>query len=132
MASLRVNTQPGPCSSIYQPAVAQGNVGELALDVLITSLQPALVGYLEDDSVLPCVGNDPFHMANPGMLTTTIELFKVTSLAGARFCLPETVPVGESRVFAGNVQSNAPRPRLRCTNQVQSVSQLAFITLMDP
>lgn len=129
---MRVNTQPRPCSSVSQPAVAQGNVGELALDVLITSLQTALVGYLEDDNVLPCVGNDPFHMAHPGTLTTTIELFKVTSPAGARFCLPGTARRRISQVLAGNVQNNAPRPCLRCTSQVQSVSQLTFITLMDP
>jgi len=46
--------------SLVIPAVSVGNVGQLAVDVLISTLSLKKVGYLHDDSFLPLVGNDPF------------------------------------------------------------------------
>lgn len=37
-----------------------GNVGQLACDVLISSLNAHRVGFLYDDSTVPVVGTDPF------------------------------------------------------------------------
>ena len=37
-----------------------GNVGQLACDVLISSLNAHRVGFLYDDSTVPVVGSDPF------------------------------------------------------------------------
>lgn len=69
---------PG-CLRRFQPAVSLANVGELALDVLVTSLGPlAHVGSLEDANVMPCVGNDAFDAgpgALPGALSTALELY---------------------------------------------------------
>lgn len=63
--------------SCIQPAVAQGNVGELAIDILIASLQATRVGTLEHEDVLPCCGNDPHDLSSPGCLSTSLELFEV-------------------------------------------------------
>ena len=41
-----------------------GNVGQLTVDLLVSSLPTERVGYLYDDSVLPVIGNDPFTTAN--------------------------------------------------------------------
>lgn len=37
-----------------------GNVGQLASDVLISSLNACRVGFLYDDSTVPVVGSEPF------------------------------------------------------------------------
>ena len=59
-------------------------MGELAVDVLLASCSPAgssRVATLEHEDVLPCVGNDPLTMADPGSLSTVLELH-VLPLAG--------------------------------------------------
>ena len=43
-----------------QPAVSIGNVGQLACDLLISTLNACRVGFLYDDSTAPVVGSDPF------------------------------------------------------------------------
>jgi len=43
-----------------QPAVSVGNVGQLACDVLISSLNARRIGFLCDDSTVPVVGSEPF------------------------------------------------------------------------
>lgn len=41
--------------------VSRGNVGQLAADLLITTLQMKRVGYFEDPDVLPAVGVRSAH-----------------------------------------------------------------------
>ena len=48
-----------------QPALSIGNVGQLAVDLLVSSTRAETVGYLDDPFVLPCVGNDAY-CPNPG------------------------------------------------------------------
>ena len=73
------------CST--QPAVTVGNVGELAVDVCVSSLMQSsagglrLVAWLEDDLVLPVVGADALTLQHPGMLTTATELFQVPGMS---------------------------------------------------
>ncbi len=50
----------------FQPSVSIGNVGQLAADLVISTLSMAKVGYLYDDSLLPVVGNDPFASEGTG------------------------------------------------------------------
>lgn len=76
-----------------QPAIAQGNVGELAIDILIASLGSSRVATLEHEDVLPCVGNDPFDAAG---LTTAMELHEL--LPGG------TPPHGACPATAGKMQ----------------------------
>ena len=37
-----------------------GNVGQLAADLVISTLQMKKVGHITDDSITPVVGNDPY------------------------------------------------------------------------
>ena len=43
-----------------EPAVSVGNVGQLAVDMVISTLWMERIGYIYHDSILPLVGNDPF------------------------------------------------------------------------
>lgn len=43
---------------VLQPAVSVGNVGQLAVDLLLQGLPLRRVGFLEHPHVLPCAGND--------------------------------------------------------------------------
>lgn len=57
-----------------QPAVTIGNVGQLATDLLISTLRLSRVGFLETTAVLPCAGNDAFSHQK-GQIALSLELF---------------------------------------------------------
>jgi len=40
--------------------VSVGNVGQLACDILISSVNARRIGFLYDDSTVPVVGSEPF------------------------------------------------------------------------
>lgn len=51
-----------------------GNVAQLTVDLLINTLKLSRVGYLDDESLLPLVGNDAFdHTGPPGCMHTSGE-----------------------------------------------------------
>lgn len=60
-----------------QPAVAFANIGELAVDVLIATLQAPLAAWLDTPDCLPVVGADAFAGAAPGTLATALDLHVV-------------------------------------------------------
>jgi hypothetical protein len=53
-------------SKLCLPSITIGNVGQLAVDLLINSLVAPRVGFLEDADLLPCAGRDPYPHA-PGL-----------------------------------------------------------------
>lgn len=59
--------------TLVMPTVSVGNVGQLACDVIISTLRARRIGYLYHDSILPVVGPDPFlpasHTATSSMAT---------------------------------------------------------------
>ena len=63
--------------TLVLPAVTVANVGQLAVDLLVSTLELPRVGYLEHASVLPCVGNDPYvaSAASHGNVATSMELY---------------------------------------------------------
>ncbi len=77
-----------------QSAVAFANIGELAVDALITTLQLPLAAYCEDDNVLPCVGNDAYSSSACGELAMPLELFGLPEQPPRRTGLAQ---VGASR-----------------------------------
>ena len=74
---------------IFQPAVSVGNVGQLAVDMVISTLWMERIGYIYHDSILPLVGNDPF--AHPESVSCKI----VTSCEGtfvlSNYCIYCTI-----------------------------------------
>ena len=56
-----------------QPALSIGNMGQLAVDLLISSSRARRVAYLDEPSVLPCAGNDAFGPDAVGDLALALE-----------------------------------------------------------
>lgn len=60
-----------------KPAVSIGNVGQLAVDLVVSTVCPdgSPIGYLYDSCVLPVVGNDAFTLSTeaPGKLNVSVE-----------------------------------------------------------
>lgn len=80
------------CSTLVIPAVSVGNVGQLACDLLISTLNARRVGFLHDDSPLPVVGSDPFTSVSTDQhshhMTTAIEVFE---------CVDSSVVIAQQR-----------------------------------
>nr|UCK81622.1 proteasome assembly chaperone 2 [Arenicola marina] len=64
------------------PAVSVANVGQLATDLVISTLYMSKVGSLYDSSIIPLIGNDPFAAqgaSNVCNLSTAAEVYEDTS-----------------------------------------------------
>lgn len=46
--------------TLIMPAVAVGNVGQLAVDLIVSTLNMSRVGYLHTDCLIPMAGNNPY------------------------------------------------------------------------
>lgn len=67
--------------TLILPAVSIGNVGQLAVDLLISSIchhDDCRMGYCYDSCFLPVVGNDAFNQSNGflGKLNVSVEVYK--------------------------------------------------------
>ncbi|THG13419.1 hypothetical protein TEA_000786 [Camellia sinensis var. sinensis] len=67
------------CSTLILPALSIGNVGQLAVDLLISSMRAERIGYLDDPNVLPCVGNDAYSPTPQGHLVLPLEAYGSSS-----------------------------------------------------
>jgi proteasome assembly chaperone 2 len=62
-------------SVLVLPALSLGNVGQLAIDAMIVTLDAEKVGYLEDEAVIPVIGNDVFTRLGSGVVATAMEVY---------------------------------------------------------
>ncbi|XP_013797949.1 proteasome assembly chaperone 2 isoform X1 [Apteryx mantelli] len=77
----------GPASSDFAgftllvPAVSVGNVGQLAIDLVISTLDMTKVGYFYTDCLVPMVGNNPYATAeeNSAELSINAEVYSLPS-----------------------------------------------------
>lgn len=69
------------CSTLILPALSIGNVGQLAVDLLVASTKAERIGYLDDPNVLPCVGNDAYTPTPQGDLALPLEAYESPSNA---------------------------------------------------
>ncbi|KAH9656470.1 proteasome assembly chaperone 2 [Citrus sinensis] len=67
------------CSNLILPALSIGNVGQLAVDLLVSSTGAETVGYLDDQFVLPCVGNDAYRPSPRGGLALPLQAYESSS-----------------------------------------------------
>ncbi|KAK8969600.1 hypothetical protein KSP40_PGU007021 [Platanthera guangdongensis] len=67
------------CSTLLLPGLSIGNVSQLAIDLLVSSLRAKRVAYLDEPSVLPCVGNDAYGPLPEGDLTLPLEVYESQS-----------------------------------------------------
>ena len=59
---------------VLQPSVSVGNVPQLTVDLILNTLKLERVGWINDDSLLPVVGNDALDFTRPaGYLHTGAE-----------------------------------------------------------
>ncbi|KAK3257284.1 hypothetical protein CYMTET_33623 [Cymbomonas tetramitiformis] len=89
--------------TLIAPTVSAGNLGQLTVDLLVSTLSLVRVGYLEDDNVLPCIGNDPYNAEPTGSLALGLELYSDSKRTIV--CLQQRAPAmpGRSRAFAKNL-----------------------------
>ncbi|NXP52329.1 PSMG2 protein, partial [Heliornis fulica] len=66
---------------LLQPAVSVGNVGQLAIDLVISTLKMTKVGYFYTDCLVPMVGNNPYATtkANSMDLSINAEVYALPS-----------------------------------------------------
>lgn len=64
------------CSTLLLPALSIGNVGQLAIDLLVSSSGAKRVAFLDEPSVLPCVGNDAYGPIPEGVLALPLEAYE--------------------------------------------------------
>lgn len=69
------------CSTLVLPALSIGNVGQLAVDLLVSSMRAARIGYLDDPFILPCIGNNAYEPLPIGELALPLEVYESTSNA---------------------------------------------------
>ncbi|KAF4520296.1 hypothetical protein B566_EDAN004355 [Ephemera danica] len=60
--------------TFIMPAVSIGNVGQLAVDLLIAKIQPLKWASAWDPALIPIIGSDPYNLKDTS-LTSTCELF---------------------------------------------------------
>ncbi|XP_015585449.1 proteasome assembly chaperone 2 isoform X2 [Cephus cinctus] len=60
--------------TLILPSVAFGNVGQLAVDLIISSLKLQRIGYLVNNAFIPIIGADPYDEKSTD-LCTTVDLF---------------------------------------------------------
>ncbi|XP_023641863.1 proteasome assembly chaperone 2 [Capsella rubella] len=74
----RVNEE---CSTLILPALSIGNVGQLAVDLLVSSTDAERIGYLDDPNLLPCVGNDAYGPLPCGEIALPFEVYESSSIS---------------------------------------------------
>lgn len=57
------------------PSVSVGNIGQLAVDLLISSLQLEKVGVIWNPAIIPVVGPDPYNIHAEDLIATGCELY---------------------------------------------------------
>ncbi|TPX44794.1 hypothetical protein SeMB42_g04195 [Synchytrium endobioticum] len=113
VASLQFHPLPGflvsslERSTIIMPAANSiGNVGQLTMDLLISSLKDCmLVGHLESEFVLPVAGLNAFSDGGKGPLTTALEVFQSTSHPKLTIVqLRSALPPSKFQLFASSLR----------------------------
>lgn len=95
------------CSTLILPALSIGNVGQLAVDLLIASTKAERIGYLDDPNVLPCVGNDAYTPTPQGDLALPLEAYESPSNALTLIQQRSPVVKGMMVEFAKNLADYA-------------------------
>ncbi|XP_059265132.1 proteasome assembly chaperone 2 [Mustela nigripes] len=67
--------------TFLMPAVSVGNVGQLAMDLIISTLNMCKIGYFYTDCLVPIVGNNPYATAeeNSTELSINAEIYALPS-----------------------------------------------------
>ncbi|KAJ8412652.1 hypothetical protein AAFF_G00116030 [Aldrovandia affinis] len=68
--------------TLIMPAVSVGNVGQLATDLIISTLNMSRVGHFHTDCLIPMAGNNPYAMSadDSNELCTAAEVYSLPDL----------------------------------------------------
>ncbi|XP_031722363.1 proteasome assembly chaperone 2 [Anarrhichthys ocellatus] len=68
--------------TLVLPAVAVGNVGQLAVDLIVSTLNMSRVGYIHTDCLIPMTGNNPYTICKDDaeQLHTPAEVYTAAEL----------------------------------------------------
>ncbi|KAM3857984.1 proteasome assembly chaperone 2 [Diretmus argenteus] len=68
--------------TLVMPAIAVGNVGQLAVDLIVSTLKMSRVGYIHTDCLIPMVGNNPYFTCTEDAeeLHTAAEVFTAAEM----------------------------------------------------
>jgi len=89
-------------NALLLPALTLGNVGQLAIDLLVSTTSATRVGFIEDAHVIPVAGNDTFSF-DQGKLSTSIEVFQLPHKRITFVQQRSPVIRGHNRAFAKNL-----------------------------
>jgi len=84
------------------PALTLGNVGQFAIDLLVSTTSATRVGFIEDPHIIPVAGNDTFT-EGPGCLSTAIEVYQIQHKRITFVQQRSPVIRGHNRIFAKNL-----------------------------
>jgi len=92
-------------TTLIMPTLSIGNIGQLAVDLIINTLSMKRVAYIDEPSVLPFIGNDVYAKqdTNRGVLSINIEVF--FSEKHELTIIQQRAPViqGKSNIFTTNL-----------------------------
>ncbi|XP_055749154.1 proteasome assembly chaperone 2 isoform X1 [Salvelinus fontinalis] len=68
--------------TLIMPAISVGNVGQLAVDLIVSTLNMCRVGYIHTDCLIPMAGNNPYATLaeNANDLSTNAEVYSSPEL----------------------------------------------------
>ncbi|XP_029446816.1 proteasome assembly chaperone 2 [Rhinatrema bivittatum] len=87
--------------TLILPAVSVGNVGQLAADLIISTLDMTKVGYIYTDCLVPVVGNNPYATSeeNAPELSINAEVYSLATKKLAVIQIRSPIVKNKSRSF---------------------------------
>lgn len=79
--------------TLVLPAVTIGNVGQLAMDLLLTGLNCAHAGHLRAPAVLPVVGRAPEQPSHQASIVTAVEVYVLQERESPLVLIQQRAPV---------------------------------------
>ncbi|XP_037391163.1 proteasome assembly chaperone 2 isoform X1 [Pygocentrus nattereri] len=83
--------------TLILPAVSVGNVGQLAVDLIISTLNMPKVGHFHTDCLIPMVGNGPYSSLE--QLSTNAEVYSHSDLKLAALQIRSPVLQNKGKLF---------------------------------
>ncbi|XP_051878784.1 proteasome assembly chaperone 2 [Pristis pectinata] len=87
--------------TLVTPVVSVGNVGQLTVDLIISTLGLPRVGYIHSDCLVPVVGNNPYAttLENSAEICTSSEVYASTDQKLAVLQIRSPIVQGKQRSF---------------------------------
>ncbi|XP_008420303.1 proteasome assembly chaperone 2 [Poecilia reticulata] len=106
-----ISSQDSPAAfkdfTLVMPAVAVGNVGQLAVDLIVSTLNMSRVGYFHTDCLIPMAGNNPYASGKEDAeeLHTPAEVYTAAELKLAVLQIRSPIIQMRSKKFRQQLKS---------------------------